>query len=730
MTKIKNYPVDSNITDNDKLIGSDGDNGNITKNFTLSSLSSYFNSDLIEYINNIIGIGSNGSRLINPSYFNIPGTLQYIVQADAYIINGTLYNTPVNDTVTLSPSDSTNNRFDVIVVNIDGSVTSVTGTPATSPAVPLIDDQTQVTVTKVLVEANATQPSGVTTTLVFDENRQVAGDEWDTTASPALTIDLESAEQAENGVTSAKFAVESSDNYISFEDTSTYNGADLSTVRFGIYIKKPDNYRFSVKITNVDGDVASGIFFESGQYGFNNATINEWQIITIPASAFEGISSIVYDKIQFGNEGDNSEPFYFDFLQIQEGLEPISGGIPNYTLNFVGDELQLLKDGLVNSTVNLGEWFIPLSGTEVGSPVTGNLLSVENNDSLRIAGRFIEQLNSVENTGFLIETDGGFSMTNGIGSTSGKSGISQTSVSVGNGATSKGNILSTNITSNRSYQLPNKSGAFALLDDLNFIPLSGTEVGSPVTGNIVFDPYTRLEWKQDISYEVQIEQGEQFLVIRNKDLSQPFDIQFVLDSSNNTVNINSFDTTTKGLVGNVYFGANYDDNTYVQKKYVDDSINSHIGFVRYDGTESFSNGSEVTVPNGGSATMINTDPTPVVSFNNLDVYYTPPGGIKPLFKFDAINQVYVLTVVFKARTSDTNAAHIDLKFSVSGNTSYTRLSKSIDFYKGNNEIQNFHEVFQFYTDQDLVDNGMSLSFDAVGADVDYGDVIYFIQRCI
>jgi len=73
---------------------------------------------------------------------------------------------------------------------------------------------------------------------------------------------------------------------------------------------------------------------------------------------------------------------------------------------------------------------------------------------------------------------------------------------------------------------------------------------------------------------------------------------------------------------------------------------------------------------------------------------------------------------------------IDLKFSVSGNTSYTRLSKSIDFYKGNDEIQNFHEVFQFYTDQDLVDDGMSLSINAIGDDVDFGDVIYFIQRCI
>jgi hypothetical protein len=176
-----------------------------------------------------------------------------------------------------------------------------------------------------------------------------------------------------------------------------------------------------------------------------------------------------------------------------------------------------------------------------------------------------------------------------------------------------------------------------------------------------------------------------------------------------------------------------DETGNITKNYTVESLTSFVlpfGFVRYDGTQSFSDGSETTVVNGGSATMIDTDPAPVVSFKGLNVYFTPDGGAKPLFNFDAINQVYLLTVVFKARTSNTNAAHIDLKFSVSGNTSYTRLSKSIDFYKGNNEIQNFHEVFQFYTDQDLVDNGMSLWFEAYGASVDYGDVIYFIQRCI
>jgi len=44
MTKIKSYPIDSSISGSDKWIGSDSGSFNATKNFTVSGLSSYYNS--------------------------------------------------------------------------------------------------------------------------------------------------------------------------------------------------------------------------------------------------------------------------------------------------------------------------------------------------------------------------------------------------------------------------------------------------------------------------------------------------------------------------------------------------------------------------------------------------------------------------------------------------------------------------------------------------------------
>lgn len=44
MTKIKSYPIDTNITGSDKWIGSDGNAFNRTKNFTPTGLASFFNN--------------------------------------------------------------------------------------------------------------------------------------------------------------------------------------------------------------------------------------------------------------------------------------------------------------------------------------------------------------------------------------------------------------------------------------------------------------------------------------------------------------------------------------------------------------------------------------------------------------------------------------------------------------------------------------------------------------
>lgn len=147
-----------------------------------------------------------------------------------------------------------------------------------------------------------------------------------------------------------------------------------------------------------------------------------------------------------------------------------------------------------------------------------------------------------------------------------------------------------------------------------------------------------------------------------------------------------------------------------------------LGWARYDGAASFSNGTEVTVTDGNF-----TDPVVSLVTNQIIDPYTNGASGKFVFTNDDLNAVYSLTAVFKASAANANQTHVDINF-ISGATDYERLSKSIGFYKGNNIVDNFHEMFQFYVDSDLITYGLQPRLYAQGGSVKFGDVIFFIQK--
>ena len=69
-------------------------------------------------------------------------------------------------------------------------------------------------------------------------------------------------------------------------------------------------------------------------------------------------------------------------------------------------------------------------------------------------------------TGFAISGNEGFVLTNDAGFVTGRSSLGISQVQVGNGSLYKTTILGTNATLNRTINLPNSSGTFALLSDL------------------------------------------------------------------------------------------------------------------------------------------------------------------------------------------------------------------------------------------------------------------------
>lgn len=102
----------------------------------------------------------------------------------------------------------------------------------------------------------------------------------------------------------------------------------------------------------------------------------------------------------------------------------------------------------------------------------------------------------------------------------------------------------------------------------SFIPLSGTEVGSPVTGPIKVIEGAYYEFDGDESRN-SVQASELNVSLLSEDKLNSTITSISVESSIGKSTFVSDNPNAKGYTGDDYYGANYDDNTYVQKKYVD-----------------------------------------------------------------------------------------------------------------------------------------------------------------
>lgn len=148
---------------------------------------------------------------------------------------------------------------------------------------------------------------------------------------------------------------------------------------------------------------------------------------------------------------------------------------------------------------------------------------------------------------------------------------------------------------------------------------------------------------------------------------------------------------------------------------------NQLGWNRIDDTEytssnklSLSDGVRTTIPNNGGN---------VISCPLNSVFYD--SATNKILGIE-VNDVYLLTVVFRGSAANANTTHLD--FNLEGSGQIDRISKTLQFHKGNNISQDFHNVFQYYTDADFVANGAIPKITAVGGTAEIWDIIFFIQR--
>lgn len=215
-------------------------------------------------------------------------------------------------------ADPTDPRIDVFYGDDSGDWNIKKGTADPAPTKPTVDDtETQVEISFVTIDAGSTEPSEFEIITVYDEYGTIAGGESDVTLTSNGT--LNSTEQAESGTKSIKFDGAGLGDNAYFELDTIKETSALVSVSFYVYLETVINNKFWLRLYNLalTQQIGNKIIIQNSTYGFNSFLVDEWQKITIPASAFN-VGVLQYQQILIQNK-KNGATFFWDNVQIQEG---------------------------------------------------------------------------------------------------------------------------------------------------------------------------------------------------------------------------------------------------------------------------------------------------------------------------------------------------------------------------------------------------------------------------
>ena len=240
----------------------------------------------------------------------------YDVSYCVYYINGVQYTTAATQ-VTLGAADVSNPRLDVIAVTTSGTVVVVPGTPAANPVTPQVDATTQLELTTILVPANASSPTGITTSIVYDE---VVNANY-TKLATGVTVNFASTTTPYVGaVAAAVSASTTGTRTIEFTRGTTDTITNYSVIKFAMRLSTAwvATSTIAVSFFNNTTQVSTEIAISNGLYGFAMGTINTYQLLQLNIRDFRFTSS-TFNKVRFRLV--NSAPaFILDRVELQGGV--------------------------------------------------------------------------------------------------------------------------------------------------------------------------------------------------------------------------------------------------------------------------------------------------------------------------------------------------------------------------------------------------------------------------
>ncbi len=151
-----------------------------------------------------------------------------------------------------------------------------------------------------------------------------------------------------------------------------------------------------------------------------------------------------------------------------------------------------------------------------------------------------------------------------------------------------------------------------------------------------------------------------------------------------------------------------------------------LGWARYDDTQYTTSSVFTLTVAAGEQPLPNNGGNTIETHLHSTVSFYDSGSNK--IQVENEGDTYMCTVVFDAKTANANGTSIRVQLDNTTGTPYERVGKDLFFGKGNDTWHEFHEVFQWYADEDFVTNGNRWNVQAFGNTVSIANVIFFIQR--
>lgn len=267
----------------------------------------------------IVGDGTGTGGSLIPNGLTIPGIVTWSgtglimdIANPQYYFNQKFFS-PASIQITLTTADATYGRFDVIYVDSAGNIGSIAGVPASAPIIPQVNPQSQILLSSIYVAANATTPTQINQTLIYDENT-----EWGTSYTGTGVVDFNDVSNPYHGTKDIKVTSSGNGMALVFTSPTTDTSSISDVLKFFLYAPNDIPGGYSIQFFIGSQAASTALLIASNSYGFSNTHLGAYQNISIPLAAFTFLSPY-YNSIRITTLAANTNPVYFDYMAIQHG---------------------------------------------------------------------------------------------------------------------------------------------------------------------------------------------------------------------------------------------------------------------------------------------------------------------------------------------------------------------------------------------------------------------------